>query len=517
MHRYFQIAVVLYIVISFSAIFSSQEVLYYDELLHAISAQKLLVGSEYIAEVPETLGHGFWGHRAPLMVLQYVGPLKTYSLAVWFMVLGDTVVSLRLFGVMIGSIYLFLTYLIALKFLSRGVAIVTVCLLALDPSFVLSRVFDWGPLAIQDVLKLIVLFICLDFLQNSGSRGSSRWKLFLLGFLSALLIWDKLNGWWWLAGMMVMIVFGAKEKLLKKQSLVILWGFLIGILPVVVFVIKRPWFYRVSVESFQSFERVALNYRDNYLLFELLQNYLSSIPFKIGTYLQVVFGSAIPDYILFDGFSLVHGFGAVLVFCVLYCLVFFKRLDPVIAYLGLVFGVVFLCILFTPQANAVHHWLMLYPIPHMVVAVVVVSLYRSYRRTVILLGGLYLISAIYFYLVLFSGFALLRLKPYWDGAQLSLLTEILQTEHSGLRVVALDWGINLPVGFLSKGHIEVRDLQPFYLTQCQKLVKLRINEVVFVRYIDEYSVFPGYYVECEWAFEGMRSETQGLYRILSDW
>jgi hypothetical protein len=515
MYRYFQIGILGYLFLALLLLLVSGKTLYYDELLHAVNAQKIIYGSTFLAGTPESLGHDFFGRRIPLMTLMYVGPLKSYFLSVWFFVFGDAVIFLRLFGVFVGIFYLFLVFLFCARFLSPIVGTVAVALLLSDPSFMLSRIFDWGPVVIQDILKIILLVITFEFLK---SRSETKWLYALFGVLSAILMWDKLNGWWWLVGLLSVYLVGMRDNLgaLLRMSFFVIGGFVIGLLPLVLFFYKRPWFYEVSQESFRFFERLALSNQDQTLLFALLQNYLSDYGFKLQTFWQVLQGVAIPNYILLYPVSFVGGFGVFFVATLIMCgyLLVRNGLDGTIMRLVLLMLVVFGCVLLTNHANAIHHWLMLYPLPHIVVAFVGVYLWKRFTFLTALLIGLYIVQTIFLYSTIVTNLSFSELKPYWDGEEMETLTHSLLLFEDQRAVIALDWGISLPVAFLSEGIVRVSDLQPFYRADCQKLVKWRVDNAIFVRYSVDTQVFNAYYDECGWVLDDLENSLVGQYEIL---
>lgn len=491
----------------------SASLLYYDELLHAVAAQKMIKGFDYYSEVHEVLGHSFWGHRIPLMILYYVGPLKTYVLAVWFYLFGSSVFDLRLFGLLCGGLYLLITYVFVKTNFDKKIALLSIVILLMDPSFLFSRIFDWGPVAIQDLIKLILLFIGFKLVKSSELKTSLS---FIFGVFCALLLWDKLNGWWWIVGLMIVFIYFGFNRVerIKKLIFPCSVGFILGFIPFIAYWYKRPWFYSESVKSFSYFEQYALLNKNNELLYSLLKNYLSDFTAKIQTLVSVVQGQAIPDAILVNRVDIVGVFGVLFFGAFFYLILRFHKIQSNIIAIYIMSVALILIILISPHANAIHHWIMLYPLPHIIVAYMLVEITRRFKVVGSVLVGLLLIVSSFSYILYAFSLSSKEVKVYWNGYSSRNIVNNLNNGFSDRRIYALDWGISLPVGYLSNGEIAVKDIQPFYSAQCQKLAKIRIDNGVFIRYSANYQVFRAYYENCGWVLDDLELYKSSQYEIL---
>lgn len=160
----------LYILIGGLVIYGLKNLIYYDDLLHAVSAQKIFNSQDYKSQVHEVLGHEIGHARVPFMVLYYVGPYKSYLLAIWFAIWGSSLERLRLFVLLCGGVVVSLWYLIWTRYLGKKVAVLATLLLIIDPSFLLSRILDWGHLAIQDILKVILIWLMYRILDEEKKK-----------------------------------------------------------------------------------------------------------------------------------------------------------------------------------------------------------------------------------------------------------------------------------------------------------------------------------------------------------
>lgn len=134
--------------------------------------------------------------HVPLMLLSYLGALKSwvYGPIVWLW--EPSPWPVRVPVLLLGVITL-----LAFGWLVREVsgtvpALTAAALLASDPSYLLTTVFDWGPVALQHALS--VLGMCaLVWFHRSGSRTAFRAGWFCFG----LALWNKALFAWLLSGM----------------------------------------------------------------------------------------------------------------------------------------------------------------------------------------------------------------------------------------------------------------------------------------------------------------------------
>lgn len=136
-----------------------------------------------------------FGEQVAMMIMSYVGALKAWLytpvLALW----GPSPWSLRLPVLLAGALAVFLFYRLLARAAGRGAALIGCALLATDASFLLTATFDWGPVAIQQLLLVSGLLLLVSFHQDGGERRLAA-GCFLLG----LGLWDKAIFAWVLSG-----------------------------------------------------------------------------------------------------------------------------------------------------------------------------------------------------------------------------------------------------------------------------------------------------------------------------
>jgi Dolichyl-phosphate-mannose-protein mannosyltransferase len=137
------------------------------------------------------------GHtKLPLMILSYLGTLKSWIYRPIYRISGVGVASTRVPAVLAGAASIWLFYRLLERVAGRRAALVGCALLATDAVYLLTATFDWGPVVLQHVLILSGLLLVIRFWQDSDERALG-WGFFLFG----LALWDKALAIWILSGM----------------------------------------------------------------------------------------------------------------------------------------------------------------------------------------------------------------------------------------------------------------------------------------------------------------------------
>jgi 4-amino-4-deoxy-L-arabinose transferase-like glycosyltransferase len=165
-------------------------------------------------DAPTLIGKPF-----PLMVMSYVGTLKSHLyrpiLAVW----PPSAASTRLPGVVLGGVTVWLFYVLLKRTLDVRTALFGAILLATDSTFALTTRWDWGPAVLQ---RLCLVAGMLGVVRFAESRRSG-W-LVAGFFVFGLGMWDKALFVWSLAGLgfAVLVVFPGRVKaLLNARTLAV--------------------------------------------------------------------------------------------------------------------------------------------------------------------------------------------------------------------------------------------------------------------------------------------------------
>ncbi len=193
-------------------------------------------------------------HFVPLMVISYIGALK--SLIYWPLswIFWPGVYFVRLPMVLVGAATVLVFYKWAGILAGPRGALLAAVLLATDPTFLLTDTFDWGPVALQHLLLVSGCFLI--------ARGRLSWGAFLFG----LALWNKAIFLWTLAGLSVaaLLVLPAAVRAVladRRCWTRALLAFALGALPLLVYNVERPN-STLGDNAHFSFENFSLKYQE---------------------------------------------------------------------------------------------------------------------------------------------------------------------------------------------------------------------------------------------------------------
>lgn len=176
------------------------------------------------------LGHS----HLPLMILSYLGTLKSWIYRPIYGVFGASVRSTRVPAVLAGAATIWLFYRLLYRLAGRRAALVGCGLLVTDAVYLLTATFDWGPVVLQHVLVLGGFLSLLRFWQD-GKLSS----LALGSFLFGLALWDKALAVWTLSGIGVAALVVLPRQLAARASPrrlgVAMLCFCVGALPLILY------------------------------------------------------------------------------------------------------------------------------------------------------------------------------------------------------------------------------------------------------------------------------------------
>jgi hypothetical protein len=177
--------------------------------------------------------------KIPLMVMSYLGTVKSAIYWLIWMVFPPSVYSLRVPSLLIGVASLPVFYLFLRRITDTRVALTASALLSTDTSYILTSTLDWGPVAIQHLTFLGGVYFTVKSIQDNNLRA-----LAAAGFCFGLGFWDKALMVWMLSAAVVAcaVVFHQeiKRNLTPRRIIVAVSFFLIGALPLVIYNIRRP-------------------------------------------------------------------------------------------------------------------------------------------------------------------------------------------------------------------------------------------------------------------------------------
>jgi hypothetical protein len=193
-----------------------------------------------------------FGKPFPLMVMSYVGTLKAY---VWWPILSiwkPSAASLRVPAVVIGAVAVWLFYLLLKRTVSLRAALVGTSLLAVDPMFLLTSRWDWGPVVLQHLCLVGGMLAFVRFVQESRIR----W-LVVGAFVFGLGVWDKAIFVWSLLGLATAatVVFPGPvlRRVRRRQIAAATLAFIAGVCPFILYN------YRNEFATFRQNSHFSLN------------------------------------------------------------------------------------------------------------------------------------------------------------------------------------------------------------------------------------------------------------------
>jgi 4-amino-4-deoxy-L-arabinose transferase-like glycosyltransferase len=181
----------------------------------------------------------FGSYEIPVMLIGYLGALKTWLYNPYFLAVAPGPVSLRLPMVLLSAMTLWLFFVLLDRAAGRTAAWIGTLLLATDSCYLLVTATDFGFVVLQFLFKLAALLLLLKF-----HDGASRWALAGAFFLLGLALWDKAVFLWVLFGLAVAALVVFPREIRRHASgpnvAIAAVALLLGALPLVIYNIARP-------------------------------------------------------------------------------------------------------------------------------------------------------------------------------------------------------------------------------------------------------------------------------------
>jgi hypothetical protein len=442
------------------------------------------------------------GHlQIPLMVMSYVGTLKTVLYLPIFAIAGANVWSLRLPMVLAGALTIWIFYRLSTRVSGPRAALMACALLATDPAFLLPDTFDWGPVALH---QLLLVTACLVLVHSADHTVSNRTAYLALGFfVLGLALWNKAVFLWTLAGLFfgTLVVLRAEVQRLWRPPDVIfaLSGFLLGAAPILIFNLQNPNVTLATTGHLetQNFER-KLNAEYNTLTGSGVFGSITAEEWqdrpkepwsrrgRAAQWIRNHFGEHRRDGL---AYALVLSFLAV---------PFWWRSRAARFSLAFMLAAWLAMALTRGAGDAVHHAVLIWPFPHLFIGTVLASL--PWRRVATLTCVVLVVLNL-----LVVNQHLLQLER--DGAD-GPFTDALFTlsdafpDPSGSApeqpVYVVDWGMLNTLTFLHQGHLVLRTGYDPFLTETPAPLDLGIiqamlsdSNAVFIGHVPSRQVMAG--------------------------
>lgn len=401
--------------------------------------------------------------KIPLMLMSYLGSLKALLYAGLFKVWPPSPWSVRVPVIVAGAAAVWLFFLLLRDTLGLRAALAGAALLATDTIYLLTTVFDWGPVALQHLLMLGGMVLLARFYVTAASGGRPRRLLLAAGFfLFGLGLWDKALFVWILAGLgaAALLVFPREvaKLLTPRHAAIALAAIALGALPLIIYNFRHhgPTFRNAQYSANDVRGKAAHLWRslDGSSLFGYLSGEETGHRRKDP-----------PDALERVSFAISDAAGRPRRNLAPLALVASLALLPFLwrsaAGRAVLFALIaalaaWLQMLFTRDAGgSTHHTVLLWPLPHLIIAAALAQASLWLRR-----AGAVLLALV---LVLVCGSNLLVTNEYlaqfarhgggdvWTDAVYPLQDRLLRTPAR--RVVVIDWGVIDVIRILGAGRL----------------------------------------------------------------
>jgi hypothetical protein len=173
-------------------------------------------------------------HVLPSMMMSYLGALKSWLYLPIFSVFGYSVYAVRLPMLLLAAITILLSGKLLRRIQGKTAANVMIVLLSTDVVFLVTAVFDWGPVVLQNLLLVSGLLCALKWYASKLDRYA-----FLAGLAYGLALWNKALFLWNFSGILVASLLFALPVFVRlwrwKAAVLLALGLIIGSLPLLKF------------------------------------------------------------------------------------------------------------------------------------------------------------------------------------------------------------------------------------------------------------------------------------------
>lgn len=458
--------------------------LYYDEAIFAGLAKDFVTGHAQGQHMPGYETVTLAGHPFPVLVQDYLGALKSWMLIPAFQFFGTTFAVLRGSNLFWQLTALLLLMLGARRWFGCGTAVIAGAFLAFDPTYFFISVLDWG--------VALPSFVCRCACFLFAVRWNQMRKLpdaFLAGLFAGLGFFNKGDFAIFLLGIAAAaVIFYWKELIgvIRQHSgsvALAAFGFAIGAGPML---IQVPRLVTLTVSAPHPNASGQLGVK----IKTLLSMYDGTHVFRLmnvgGVFERMYDGATGPRTI----------FGIALVIALLSFAFVFDKVPTKsrrITFLVAAWALITVGVFLLPDAVRIHHEAMVYPLPHLILAALVVMLWKTrtnrakldYAISALIAVGV--VDLVGSQIHTIQSTEQLIQKTGGRGRWSESLNQFCHdvSFRSALTIVSLDWGFNEQLMFLTDGP---QLSEPFWQFN-EKLPPLPTNsDYIFLAHPAEYSV-----------------------------
>jgi hypothetical protein len=392
----------------------------------------------------------------PVMLMSYVGALKA---AIYAPLLGwfePSHFTLRLPMLLAAALSVVLFFLAARRLAGLRAALLAALLLATDAMYLLTSVFDWGPVAVQHLLFATALYAGIRYRETPRAG----W-LFLLTFCAGLALWDKAIVVWLLAGFAVsaFVVLRAETlSVLRNRRLagVAVLGFVLGAAPFLYYNKLHPlrtFTSSADVDGLGALQKIVLLDRTlngSGLFGFLVREDPEGFPQGLKTWEKAPLWLNGKLQGPRQSLQQVILLGALLALP----LVWPTPWRRAWLFFALAAVIAWALMLVTRQAGgSVHHTILLWPLPQMLLSLALAATSARWPGRLTRAATVVVLAA-----VLHNGLLLnhylahfIACGPTWMWTDATPALAARAQQHEGHRFFAADWGISRPLDFYTRG------------------------------------------------------------------
>jgi hypothetical protein len=383
----------------------------------------------------------------PLMLMSYMGTLKSWLYAGILNVFPPSCWTVRLPVLFLGAVTVWLFVDLLQEIQGIRAAWLGGLLLATDTMFLVTACFDWGPVVLQHLMIVAGLLLIVRFALRSGS-SALFWGFFCLG----LGLWDKALFLWNLGGLAVaalIVYWGAvRARLTVRNTALAGGGLVLGALPLIAYnlVFGLATLHANSTFRFDEFASKFRSLRGTWNGSAVL-GYIASLPGQAG---QPRDARNVLERLSYALHSLTGDHPknrlewAFLAAVILTALLWRSPACKKLLFVLLALAVAWFQMAITKDAGAsAHHVVLLWPLAYLFLAVALAEAASRWGRL-----GAGLVAVVVVYLVAqnllvtnqhFYLFARYGSPRSWTDAIYALSGDLGQTRAS--QIVVSDWGI----------------------------------------------------------------------------
>jgi hypothetical protein len=400
----------------------------------------------------------------PLLIFPYIGAFKSWIYTPIFALFGVSPMSIRLPAILISCGTLALGYSLVRRILTPRWAVAFTAACAVHPGFVLLTRVDLGPIALMLFLKALCLVLLFKWLEGPQRICWSVFGVCILGFF------DKFNFIWFVVALAFSTpaIYGPeifrKLRTVPARALVTIAVALVAVglfvLWIVYPLLQRPHLQEFSgrfSQMWSLYESMSTGAATAYLWFKSAPTVPSWTGWGVLTVTAILLLLPLVSY-CFRASASKSIDTRTLKFCL---------------WSLLMFGIIWLEIVLTPQAGGPHHLIMVFPfdlLSGFSAAFLFASAFSKMRWSVILLEGcvllIYAASNLRSIEMQFAKFRDMRsFRGRWSPYS-ELLAAFLNEKAKNVDFIyTIDWGIGFELRALCRPDIrrKVRDYWPVFL------------------------------------------------------